>query len=249
MVQQQKIVVGVDEAGRGPLAGPVIACAITSPANFKLQISNVKQITNDKCLPRAKAKLSVRGQMPKKLIKDSKQLTAKQREQVYLALKNNPQVAWAIGRAGERLIDKINIFEASKLAMKRAVLNLEKKLTDSNRGGSPVTLQGNLPCKVLLLVDGNFKISLNYLPQLNLPVEQQAIVKGDEKIPLISLASIIAKVSRDKIMRNYHKKYPQYGFEQHKGYPTAQHKIQLANFGPSDIHRQTFKPVAQLLQK
>ncbi|MCG2689961.1 ribonuclease HII [Candidatus Parcubacteria bacterium] len=189
MKTKSQIIFGIDEVGRGCLAGPVVACAIYSKKKVKSQ-------------------------------KDSKKLTEKQREEVFAFLKGSSLFIFALGKVGEKVIDKINIFEATKLAMQRAVLGLEKKIGKKAN---------------LLLLDGNFKITLER--------EQQAIVKGDEKIPLIALASIVAKVSRDRLMQKQHKKYPQYDFAKHKGYGTKAHfKAILAN-GPCSLHRKSFYPL------
>lgn len=196
----KKIVVGIDEAGRGPLAGPVVACALT---DFSLNLKIPKQI----------------------VIRDSKKMTKKQREIAYSFLKQHPNIEWGIGRVSHKVIDKINILEAAKLAMQRAVKSLEKKID------SPVDF---------LLIDGNFTI--------NLPHNQQSIIKGDDKIPLISFASVVAKVERDRIMLRYHKKYPEYGFVSNNGYPTKLHRAMLVKHGVSELHRNTFRPVSKLLQ-
>jgi ribonuclease HII len=181
-------VAGVDEAGRGPLAGPVIAAAVI--------LNSEKKICG---------------------LTDSKLLTPKKRE--YLASKIQEYAqAWSIGRAEVEEIDHINIFQASLLAMQRAV--------------SALTL---LPS--LVLVDGK------YCPKLACPA--QAIVKGDQKIAEISAASILAKVHRDAEMRLLDIQYPGYGFAQHKGYGTAHHLQHLKKLGPSAIHRRSFAPVAQ----
>lgn len=187
-----KVIVGLDEAGRGPLAGPVTAAAVTVAINSKLQIA--------------------------KGLKDSKKLSPKRREEIYKILKNHPQVKWEIGRVFEKVIDKINILQATKLAMERAVKKLKADF---------------------LLIDGNFGI--------NSDVPQKSIVKGDEKIFLIKLASIVAKVTRDRAMVRYHKKYPQYRFDKHKGYGTKLHFELLRKYGPCKIHRRTFSPVKKLL--
>ena len=201
-----KVIIGIDEAGRGPLAGPVIACAITAQkfSIFNFQFSNT--------------------------LKDSKKLSPKKREEIFEILKNNPQVEWGIGRVSERVIDKINILQATKLAMKRAIKNLKPKTQNPN---SKVDF---------LLIDGNFGIDLD--------IPQRSIVKGDEKIFLIKLASIVAKVTRDRAMLRYHKKYPEYRFGKHKGYGTKLHLKMLKKYGPCKIHRKSFGPVASsLLQK
>ena len=185
-------VVGIDEAGRGPLAGPVIACAITVS---EFPISNF--------------------QFPKN-IKDSKKLSAKQREEIYKLLKKNPDVKWGIGKVSEKVIDKINILQATKMAMKRAVKNLENKYYKAE----------------YLLIDGNFGIDLDF--------PQKSIIKGDQKVFSCAAASIIAKVSRDRMMTKYHEKYPEYGFDRHKGYGTKLHREAIKKYGFCDIHRKTF---------
>ncbi|MBU2545082.1 ribonuclease HII [Patescibacteria group bacterium] len=192
-------VVGIDEAGRGPLAGPVIACAITFP---EFPISNF--------------------QFSK--IKDSKKLSAKKREEIYKLLKKNPDVKWGIGRVSEKVIDKINILQATKLAMKRAVKNLDKKVTES--------LSVKSDSVTFLLIDGNFGIDLDF--------PQKSIIKGDQKVFSCAAASIIAKVSRDRMMIKYHDKYPEYGFNRHKGYGTKLHRKAVKKYGFCDIHRKTF---------
>ncbi|MFZ0219285.1 MAG: ribonuclease HII [Candidatus Aquirickettsiella sp.] len=185
---KKQSIAGVDEAGRGPLAGPVFAAAVI--------LDNENSIVG---------------------LADSKQLTAKKRE--YLAKKIQERAkAWAIGRAEVEEIDRLNIFHASMLAMQRAVCTL--------------TL---LPS--LVLVDGK------HCPKLDFPT--QAIIKGDEKIAVISAASILAKVYRDASMVLLDAEYPGYGLAQHKGYTTQQHLQALKKLGPSPIHRRSFAPVRQ----
>lgn len=215
-----KWVAGLDEVGRGPLAGPVVAVAllIKNP-NVKIQNPSQTQILNAKNLNLKK-------------IKDSKRLSSKKREEIFETLKEISEIEWGIGRVSEKVIDRINILEATKLAMKRAVINLEKKLKTlpfSIGGGraSPGSYSG------FLILDGNFRIPLD--------ISQKPIVKADEKVFSCALASIIAKVKRDRMMKNYHKKYPQYGFDRHKGYPTKLHKEMLKNYGFCKIHRKSFK--------
>lgn len=181
-------IAGVDEAGRGPLAGPVIAAAVILDVEKKIG-----------------------GLM------DSKLLTPKKREYLANKIQDYAQ-AWSIGRAEVEEIDRINILQASLLAMQRAVLALTV-----------------LPS--LVLVDGN------YCPKLACP--SRAIIQGDKKIAEISAASILAKVHRDTEMRLLDAKYPGYGFTQHKGYGTAHHLQCLKKLGPSAIHRRSFAPVAQ----
>jgi len=184
-----KLVVGVDEAGRGPLAGPVVACAFCFAGKDNRGLA----------------------------IKDSKKLSAKQREKIYEALKQDSNIEWGIGRASERVIDKINILKATKLAMQRAVKNLEKK-------------QANID---FLIIDGNFGI--------NSDISQKSIIKGDQKVFSVAAASIIAKVYRDRMMLRYHKKYPDYGFDRHKGYGTKLHRDLIIKKGFSSIHRKSFQ--------
>jgi len=183
-------IAGVDEAGRGPIAGPVVAACVVLPPRHTLA-----------------------G------IADSKQLTPAQREALYAAITQRA-LAWAIGLASPREIERYNILQASLLAMRRAVLAL------------PI-----LPQRVL--VDGKHVIP-------NLPLPQQAVVGGDALEESIAAASILAKVARDRIMRELDRLYPQYGFAQHKGYPTPLHLTRLRMYGACPAHRRTYAPVAQL---
>jgi ribonuclease HII len=179
---------GVDEAGRGPLAGPVVAAAVIL----------------DDLNP-------IRG------LNDSKKLTAKRREALFDEIRAR-SLCFAIAEATVQEIDQLNILQATLLAMRRAVEALR------------------LPPK-LVLVDGN------RLPTLSMRAE--AIVKGDAWVPAISAASILAKVHRDRLCAEMHLCYPVYGFDQHKGYGTAQHLAALQAHGPADCHRMTFAPVAR----
>ncbi|PIR72560.1 MAG: ribonuclease HII [Candidatus Nealsonbacteria bacterium CG10_big_fil_rev_8_21_14_0_10_36_24] len=189
------VVVGLDEAGRGPLAGPVVAAAVMIKIqNSKFKIQNCG-------------------------VNDSKKLTPKKREKLYKLLENCPFIGWGIGRVSEKVIDKINILEATKLAMIKAVRNLKVKSQKSKIK--------------FLIIDGNFRI--------NLDIPQKSIIKADEKVFSVAAASILAKVTRDRIMTKYHKKYPQYGFTQHKGYPTNLHRKLLKKYGFCKIHRKSFR--------
>lgn len=188
MSEKNYYVAGVDEVGRGPLAGPVIAAAVI----LREPIAGVM---------------------------DSKKLTANKREALAEIIKQQA-VCWAIGRAEREEIDQINILQASLLAMQRAVLAL--------------TIQPHH-----VQVDGN------RCPVL--PYSMEAIIKGDQKIPAISAASIIAKVARDAEMTEYAKQYPGYGFEIHKGYPTATHLQALQQLGITPLHRLSYAPVRALL--
>ena len=195
----QKIIVGIDEAGRGPLAGPVVAAAFCIIGK-----------------PRFRAK----GDF------DSKKLTPRWREDLYQILTTHPQIEWGIGRVSEKVIDKINIFQATRLAMKKAVLSLERKLRD--RIEIPVLVIDSL------IIDGNIL--------LDLPFPQKAVIKADATIFLCMAASVIAKVTRDRLMLKLHKKYPMYGFDRHKGYGTRLHFAMLKKHGPCPIHRLSFAP-------
>lgn len=208
-----RVVVGLDEAGRGPLAGPVTAAAVT-----------VRQFPSS---PSA-SRLRRAGNFQFSKIKDSKKLSPKKREEWYKLLKRHPDIKWGIGTVSEKIIDKINIFEATKLAMKKAIEDLKNK--DSRNYDRNL-----LKPLSFLILDGNMK--------LDLVIPQKAIVKADEKVFSCAAASIIAKVTRDRIMRRYGKKYPQYGFEKHKGYGTKAHCQALKKHGPCRIHRFSFRPL------
>jgi ribonuclease HII len=207
-----KRVAGLDEAGRGALCGPVVAAAVMLKSKSKKQ----------------KAKISFRG------IRDSKKLSPKKREEFYKILTKNPAIEWGIGKVSEKVIDKINILEATKLAMIKAVKNLEKKI---KRKQSSYIFDDRQKCTTIdfLIIDGNFKI--------NLKIPQKLIVKADEKVFSCAASSIIAKVTRDRMMRRYAKKFLRYGFEKHKGYPTKFHFKMLKKYGPCKIHRKSFGPV------
>lgn len=182
---------GVDEAGRGPLAGPVVAAAV---------ILDPRQ--------------GIAG------LADSKKLTARRREQLFDQIQDKA-LCCAIGQASVEEIDRLNILQATLLAMQRAVAGLRL-----------------VPARVL--VDGN------RLPRL--PMLAEAIVGGDAKVPAISAASILAKVHRDRWCEQIDAEYPQYGFAAHKGYGTAAHLAALRQHGPTPWHRRSFAPVAQALR-
>lgn len=186
-----KRIAGLDEAGRGPLAGPVVAGAVMVGESI-IKNKELKKING---------------------VKDSKQLSPKRREEIFNILTNHPQIKWGIGRVSEKVIDKINILEATKLAMERAIKDL------NCRPG-------------YLILDGNFKI--------NSKIPQKSIIKSDVRVFSCAAASIIAKVTRDRIMLKYDKKYPKYGFKRHKGYPTSFHRKKIKKFGPCPIHRKSF---------
>ena len=176
---------GVDEAGRGPLAGPVVAASVVLGHN------------------------SIKG------IGDSKTISESERERLYVKIRASAK-AVGIGMASAKEVDALNIHVATLLAMQRAVVNM-----------------GFDPSQIL--VDGKFCPKTPFL--------SQSIIKGDSLIDAIGAASIIAKVTRDRIMRELDAKYPRYGFAQHKGYPTVAHKLAIETYGPSSEHRMSFKPL------
>jgi len=209
-----KMVVGIDEAGRGPLAGPVVACAFIKVED---------------------------GPLP--FVQDSKKLSAKKREKIYEILKKNPGVEWGIGRVSEKVIDKINILEATKLAMKRAVKNLERNLEKKLEKDkfSKVHDREFTMNNGFLIIDGNFGIDcLQGLKGLRCSYAQKSIIKGDQKVFSVAAASIVAKVYRDRMMLRYHKKYPEYRFDKHKGYGTELHRNLINKKGFCNIHRKSF---------
>jgi len=183
-----KYIVGIDETGRGPLAGPVAVATVAG--KLKSQKSNLK---------------SLRG------IKDSKKLSAKQRERWYKIIKKNFE--WHYASINNETIDKIGIQKATLLGIKKILRKFKKKPD-------------------LVLMDGGLKAPKKY--------KQKTIIKGDEKIPLISAASIIAKVTRDRHMMRLHKKFPKYRFDKHKGYGTKLHYKKLKKNGPCKIHRKSY---------
>jgi len=198
-MQGFKLVAGLDEAGRGPLAGPVVAAvAVLNP---EILLDSVK-------LEKLKG------------INDSKKISAKKREELFDIIKEN-FFEIGVGVVNHQTIDRINILQATFLAMKMALGNLKSKPD-------------------ILLVDGKFPIP-------NLSLRQEAIINGDALIFSIAAASIVAKVTRDRLMDEYDKKYPQYGFAKHKGYGTPLHLEMLQKHGPSPVHRKSFAPVRRCL--
>ena len=189
--QLAEIVAGVDEAGRGPLAGPVVVAAVVLDPG-----------------------ISIPG------LDDSKKLSEKRREELFPLIMER-SVAWAVVEVGRDVIDRVNILQATMLGMKKAVEQLA-------------------PAPSLALVDGN------RAPDLECRV--RTIIQGDSLEPAISAASILAKVTRDRVMNELHVSYPDYGFDRHKGYPTAEHLSRLARHGPCAAHRRSFAPVRKLLQ-
>ncbi|MEO0184245.1 MAG: ribonuclease HII [candidate division WOR-3 bacterium] len=180
------LIAGCDEAGRGPLAGPVVAAAVILPRDFYHAE-----------------------------IDDSKKLSPAKREKLYKVITDSA-VSYAFGTISVEVIDKVNILEATKLAMAQAINGLSHK-------------------PEIVLIDA-LKID-------NLPLKQFPIIKGDTLSISIASASILAKVKRDSIMLEYHKLYPVYGFDKHKGYPTPFHRECIEKYGPCSIHRRSFRLV------
>ena len=186
------LIAGVDEVGRGALAGPVTAAAVILNSNLKIE-----------------------G------LKDSKSLSVKKRKNLNKEIKNN-SVDWSIASVDSKKIDSINILQASLLAMEKAIKGLSKTPD-------------------MVIIDGQFS--------LDIAIPSFAIIKGDTKYQNIMAASILAKVSRDKLMEKFGRKYPKYGFELHKGYPTKSHINKIKLVGPCAEHRLTFKPVRCIINK
>ena len=243
--QGYDFVVGLDEAGRGPLAGPVVAAAV---------MIKPKRLFFQKISARRSAKIFNKNFG----IRDSKKLSEKQREFFYKKLTNHKGIKWGVGIVSEKIIDKINILEATKLAMQKALRDLKINQSNTFAKSSP-TFNGrekreNFIKADFLLIDGNFKLLEGLTSQYlrgqtlsHLSGKEKPIIKGDQKVFSIAAASIIAKVTRDRIMKKMHKKYPNYGFDKHKGYGTFLHLKNLNNFGPCKTHRKSFFPVSELI--
>lgn len=192
MENQPFLIAGVDEVGRGPLAGPVVAAAVILDPGRRIE-----------------------GLL------DSKLLDECTRDELDVLIRKHA-LAYCIAEASVQEIDTINILHASMLAMKRAVAGLKFQPD-------------------LALIDGN------RCPGVSCPV--QAVVKGDQRVKSISAASIIAKVARDRLMTELHQQYPEYGFARHKGYPTPQHRRAIIEHGVTVLHRRSFKPVREALER
>ena len=183
-----KLIAGVDEAGRGPLAGPVVAAAVVFPPSYKNEEIN-----------------------------DSKQLTAKKREELFEEIKKNA-IAYGIASVSAETIDEINIYEATKVAMKEAIKQL----------------------------NGQYDLVITDAMKLNLDKPVIALIKGDAQCLNVAAASILAKVTRDRYLEELDKKYPQYKFAKHKGYGTKDHLEALKEYGPIEgVHRKSFRPVKE----
>ncbi|UCC66031.1 MAG: ribonuclease HII [Deltaproteobacteria bacterium] len=189
--QGYRRIAGVDEAGRGPLAGPVVAAAVI---------------------------IAPEDRIPG--VRDSKMLTPTQREELYQIITSRA-ISWGVGLVGPRDIERHNILQATIRAMKEAVLRLD-------------------PLPDFLLIDGTCSIPID--------IPQRSLKKGDNLCPSVSAASILAKVTRDTLMLEYHRLYPQYNFVRHKGYPTREHREAIRKYGCCEIHRRTFKGVKEFIR-
>lgn len=185
-------IAGVDEVGRGPLIGPVVAACVVLPKNFKLEGLN-----------------------------DSKKLSEKKRNEFYKYIIEN-SLTYGVGIIEPKIIDEVNIYEATKLAMKQAINKAQEKVNIEH-----------------VLIDA--------MP-LELEIESTSIIKGDAKSISIAAASVIAKVTRDKMMYDLDTKYPQYGFKSHKGYPTKKHVEAIYKYGLIEGYRKTFNPIKKIIE-
>lgn len=203
-VPRPAFIIGIDEAGRGPLAGPVVIAGVRIKSKLKNQKSKFFE-----------------G------IKDSKKLSARQREEWYARITGHPDVQWATAAVWPRTIDRINILQATLRGARRVFkkLNGQSSLLPSRDGRQKMVVR--------VLLDGGLVLPAG--------IPQQTIIKGDEKIPVIAAASVIAKVTRDRLMLRLHKEYPHYRFDLHKGYGTAFHREMIRVHGRSPLHRASFR--------
>lgn len=198
-----RFILGIDEVGRGCLAGPVTVAAVALPIGYR-----------------------VRGLGFRVKLRDSKKLSAKQREERSDYIRMNPKIFYAITNVYPKTIDRINISQAANLAATRALRKLYSMIGDRNARNARVFLDGGL--------------YVNNPTSIIDRLEPRTIIKGDEKFNAIKLASIVAKVHRDRIMKRNHKKYPLYGFDQHVGYGTRIHIQAIKKHGFCELHRRSF---------
>lgn len=187
---------GIDEVGRGPLAGPVVSAALLIKKDCPLLVKKLK-------------------------IRDSKSLSKKQREEIFEVISKESSLEWQVSAVWPKVIDRINIFQATISSWKRCLRKLNSQPD-------------------FLFLDGNINIP-------GLKIDQRAIIKGDQRVLVLALASVMAKVYRDRIMDRFSKVYPEYGFSRHKGYGTKLHLARLNKFGSCKIHRKSFQPVFENL--
>lgn len=238
-------VIGVDEAGRGPLSGPVVAAACFLPEDLSFLPAGI-------------------------VLDDSKKMTEEQREAAFDALERAAReglgVGFATTFASPRAIDDVNILEATMYVMDRAVINISRAACGAPPNSS-VAMRGGPDCLVInpmiplaVLVDGNrlpprlsqMEAMMNNPAHLSFAasgyrLRARAVIKGDAKSTAIAAASIVAKVTRDRVMRDAAEKWPEYGFEQHKGYGTAAHVAAIRKHGPCEIHRRSFEPIKSMV--
>ncbi len=208
--QGKKVVAGVDEAGRGPLAGPVVAAAVILPFHIEEIFSQKEPNPTDRYFLQ---------------INDSKKLTPKKREALYAFLMGDERVVKTSAVVGPEVIDSVNILNATYLAMQQAIGKME-----------------SLPNHILF--DG-WPMPERFFSAFGDGVTQEGIVQGDGKSLSIAAASIVAKVTRDHLMLEYDRTYPEYAFASHKGYGTAEHLSKIRQYGPTPIHRKSFAPVSE----
>ncbi len=192
----KKKIIGIDEAGRGPLAGPVVAAGVKILDYQEFEKKNFSFLKYSSL--------------------DSKKLSSRKREEIFNLITGVSFIEYGVAMVSEKIIDEINILQATKLAMKKVVEKMDSK--DS-----------------LVVIDGNFKIDVN--------CKQESVIRADESILECSLASIIAKVSRDRLMIKYHEEHPCYRFDKHKGYGTKFHREMIRKHGSCLIHRKSFSLV------
>ena len=198
-------IIGIDEVGRGPLAGPVTVCGVIISSKFNVRRMNRKTP-----------------------LKDSKKLSQLQREAWFFAIKKEKNISYSLKSVSPALVDKINITRSANRAATRVLEELYKKVKFNK-------------LRTYVYLDGGLHIEKKTLETLGIPLGHvKTVIKGDEKIPAISLASIVAKVKRDAYMGRLHLKYPKYGFDAHKGYGTEKHRKAIKRYGPSKVHRLTF---------
>ncbi len=214
-------VIAVDEVGMGPLAGPVVVCAISFDKRFfRKRHDNLHWL------------------------RDSKLLSPRQREKFVAELLKEKNLNYRISYCFPKTIDRMNIYQAARLAMRRSIKKLiisSLRITNYGLKTKKIKMrnaQSVINNGIIVLVDGKYRIK-------GLQLKQMPIVKGDRKIFSIACASLIAKVFRDKMMKRYSKRFPDYGFEKHKGYGTKLHRVMLLKHGRSPIHRNSFLPVRQ----
>ncbi len=230
---KKRYIIGIDEVGRGALAGPVMVAAlllkskIKNPTcanlpNGKARVSMIRQIS----------KMNIKNQNFKIPLRDSKKLTPRQREIWFEYIIKNQKFFYTTASVSPKIIDKINISNAANLAATRAFNKLIKKQKIER---IPALINGSR-----IFLDGGLYLNIKTLVANGYWLEPKTIIKGDEKIQAITLASIVAKVTRDRLMKKLHRKYPVYGFDQHKGYGTRQHFTAIKKYGLAKVHRLTF---------